>query len=256
MFDSVLFRQQKNNSLSLRERTKGHNKFLSSPRLGERIGGEADGVARGQGFTLAEVLITLGIIGVVAAMTIPSLMQKNFEKKVVSQLTETQSILTQAIRMAEEEYGDVEGWGLVMNEVSAMKIYDNLKYFLKVGVDCGTRDLEFKCVAKNYKYLNGASTVSYSEEAYKYKILLLNGSSVMVQAISNIGLQFNIDVNGPGKPNVMGKDLFLFQYYDKGVYPMGAPGTLYDYKTNCRKGANGLGCAYYVLNFKNMNYLH
>lgn len=32
------------------------------------------------GFTLAEVLITLGIIGIVAAMTIPTLLQNNYEK--------------------------------------------------------------------------------------------------------------------------------------------------------------------------------
>ena len=62
------------------------------------------------GFTLAEVLITLGIIGVVAAITIPNLIQNNFEKKTISQLRETQSIISQAVRMAEEEYGDVEGW--------------------------------------------------------------------------------------------------------------------------------------------------
>ncbi len=62
-------------------------------------------------FTLAEVLITLGIIGVVAAMTIPNLIQSNFEKRTVTILRETQSILSQAIRMAEEEYGDVSGWG-------------------------------------------------------------------------------------------------------------------------------------------------
>ena len=63
-------------------------------------------------FTLAEVLITLGIIGIVAAMTIPTLIQKNFEKQTVAKLRETQSILSQAMRMAEDEYGDACGWGL------------------------------------------------------------------------------------------------------------------------------------------------
>ena len=67
-------------------------------------------------FTLAEVLITLGIIGVVAAMTIPTLIQNSFEKKVVSQLKETQSIISQTVRMAEEEYGDIEGWELKQDE--------------------------------------------------------------------------------------------------------------------------------------------
>lgn len=34
------------------------------------------------GFTLAEVLVTLGIIGVVSAMTVPTLMQ-NYQRKVM-----------------------------------------------------------------------------------------------------------------------------------------------------------------------------
>ena len=53
------------------------------------------------GFTLAEVLITLGIIGVVAAITIPGLMSKYYEHQTVARMLETQSILTQAIRQAE-----------------------------------------------------------------------------------------------------------------------------------------------------------
>lgn len=64
-----------------------------------------------QGFTLAEVLITLGIIGIVAAMTIPNLIQKINEKRTVSKLIAAQSILSRAIKLAEEEYGTVDGWG-------------------------------------------------------------------------------------------------------------------------------------------------
>lgn len=50
-------------------------------------------------FTLAEVLITLGIIGIVAAMTIPNLVQNSFEKKTVAQLRKTQSVLAQAMHV-------------------------------------------------------------------------------------------------------------------------------------------------------------
>ena len=49
-------------------------------------------------FTLAEVLITLGIIGVVAAMTITTLLAKYQEKQTVTKLKQTYSILSQAIR--------------------------------------------------------------------------------------------------------------------------------------------------------------
>ncbi|MDE6138631.1 MAG: type II secretion system GspH family protein [Candidatus Gastranaerophilales bacterium] len=211
---------------------------------------------RKNAFSLAEVLITLGIIGVVAAMTIPNLLQNNFEKRAINQLRETQSIISQAVRMSEEEYGDVEGWGLKQDNDSAIKIANNLKPFLKIASDCGLIDRDTKCIGKNYQYLNTNSTVDYRNESYKYKMSLLNGSSLMVQAIGNTGgLQFNVDINGTSKPNVMGKDLFLFQYYEKGLYPMGAPKTIYDYKNTCQMTSTGSGCAYYVLNFQNMNYL-
>ena len=63
-------------------------------------------------FTLAEVLITLGIIGVVAAMTIPTLMQKYYEKQTVTKVIEIQSIVSQALKLVEEDYDTPENWGL------------------------------------------------------------------------------------------------------------------------------------------------
>ena len=86
-----------------------------------------------KGFTLAETLITLGIIGVVAALTIPTLMKKYYEKQTVSRLRETQSILSQAIKMAEDEYGDVEGWGIVNSEASNNLVGERVTQFMKVA---------------------------------------------------------------------------------------------------------------------------
>lgn len=62
------------------------------------------------GFTLAEVLITLGIIGVVAAMTLPALIQKNNNKVVEARLQKFYSAINQAVLMAENEYGDKKVW--------------------------------------------------------------------------------------------------------------------------------------------------
>ena len=52
------------------------------------------------GFTLAEVLITLGIIGVVASMTLPVLIQNNKNKEVESRLKKVYSVMNQAILMS------------------------------------------------------------------------------------------------------------------------------------------------------------
>lgn len=52
-----------------------------------------------QGFTLAEVLITLGIIGVVAAMTIPNLIANVNGHKFRSQFKKSLSTVNQAVRL-------------------------------------------------------------------------------------------------------------------------------------------------------------
>lgn len=60
-------------------------------------------------FTLAEVLITLGIIGIVAAMTIPTLTQRYREKVLINRLKDTYSIFSQAYKLAVNEYDSPEG---------------------------------------------------------------------------------------------------------------------------------------------------
>lgn len=53
-------------------------------------------------FTLAEVLITIGIIGIVAAMTIPTLIS-NYQKQIVeTNLQETYSIMQQVMKYADK----------------------------------------------------------------------------------------------------------------------------------------------------------
>ena len=87
------------------------------------------------GFTLAEVLITLGIIGVVAAMTIPTLMTAYQKKQIVTRLKRAYSIVQQSIRLSEDENGEVESWNTKLNGEQFFKTYlanhiKYLKYYL------------------------------------------------------------------------------------------------------------------------------
>ncbi len=61
-------------------------------------------------FTLAEVLITLGIIGVVAALTIPTLIQNHRNQVAETRLKKFYSNINQAVQLAEAEYGDKKIW--------------------------------------------------------------------------------------------------------------------------------------------------
>ena len=65
---------------------------------------------RFKAFTLAEVLITLGVIGVVAGLTFPSLIQNYRNKVVESRLKKFYSAMNQAVIMAENDYGDKKIW--------------------------------------------------------------------------------------------------------------------------------------------------
>ena len=215
-------------------------------------------------FTLAAVLITLGIIGIVAAMTIPTLIQRYREIRTISILKETQSIFSQALKMATNEYGDVDGWGLKYssNPNDAVIIADKLRPYIKIAVDCGTTDLNGNCVSKAYKSLNGVDWVSYHSSTSYYKVKLMNGSSIWWRSAndgetaSSLDYQFVIfiDTNGASLPNTWGKDLFSFYVYSNSLKPLGDP---YDeYKNTCKLSSTGVGCTYYVLTQNNMNYLH
>lgn len=63
-----------------------------------------------EGFTLAEVLITLGIIGVVAAMTLPTVINKYKKQVAVNKLKKFYSVMTQAIKLEEAQNGALEYW--------------------------------------------------------------------------------------------------------------------------------------------------
>ena len=193
-------------------------------------------------------------------MTIPVLIQKSFEKHAVSKLKETQSILSQAFKMAEEEYGDVEGWGLIeWNSVSAVKVMDNIKPFLKIALDCGLADTEGKCVPADYKLLNEQMhDILYKTDERYYKISLLNGSSVWWRTAKEADalIYFWIDINGKSLPNTFGKDLFMFMYAKNSIQPNGSPYSVHNAKDTCTFTGSGFGCAYYLIMHGNMNYLH
>ena len=82
-----------------------------------------------KGFTLAEVLITIGIIGVVAALTLPVLIANYRKNVVVERLKKFYTVMNQAVLQATEEYGDWQQWD-VAEENSLMDNY--LKKYLKI----------------------------------------------------------------------------------------------------------------------------
>ncbi len=217
------------------------------------------------GFSLAEVLIAIGIIGVISAMAIPTLIQNIRERETVSKLQATHSILTEAVRLAEQESGGASGWvSEYTSSKDAMSIAEHLKPQLKILEDCGTKDTNQSCIKREYKRRNGANhDIKYATDTRYYKVVLMNGTSVWWKSTdtnerrSGAFIVFFVDTNGEKLPNQWGSDLFVFTYEDETLKPWGAPKSTYPYTTHCiPKNSTGYGCAYYVIQNGNLDYLH
>ena len=117
-------------------------------------------------FTLAEVLVTLGIIGVVSAMTVPSLMQNYQRQSYVAQLHKVYNESQQAAQMVLTDTNalDLKEAGLTTDEAVDAWV----KKYFKVVKECETMQ---NCFADEYKTLAGASAEAYYSREYNSYIL-------------------------------------------------------------------------------------
>ena len=167
------------------------------------------------GFTLSEVLITLGIIGVVAAMTIPNLIT-NYQKHVtVTKLQKAISVLNQAYKMSFDEVGEPS-----LTESFAMggQEYFN-KYwapYIKSSIYCTTyqqcgykssqpfKDVTGKSIATAVVSVRERATF-YTPDGFLY-ILFTSGGNENGEVIE---IHYIIvDINGGEGPNRIGRDVF------------------------------------------------
>lgn len=166
-----------------------------------------------KGFTLAEVLITLGIIGIVAAMTLPALVG-NYQKKVTTErIKKAYSEMLNVIKLSEAFNGEIKDWD----------------FHLSTNLKENTRLFNEKYLLPYFKNLN------YCDDGHSWKCGMpvsgdgLNyifnngvGFSILVHPTNaNRKISALIDVNGPQKPNVIGKDVFYYELIDNKFLPYG-----------------------------------
>lgn len=225
-------------------------------------------------FTLAEVLITLAVIGVVAAITMPSLIQKQQEKVTVNRVKKVYSVLSEAFKMAVEENGTPDNWGLTSAHNDSLS---KLIPYLHIYKRCSERYSKCFPIVKitsldgsgNWNYndfynaltggfimSDGTFVVTYythsitCSQEYGTSRILKNGCSTIVT-----------DINGEKGPNRIGKDIFWFYLTKDGIYPTGSKeDTVLDINKKCnidqKNGENGAACTTWILLNENMNYLH
>ena len=219
------------------------------------------------GFTLAEVLITLGIIGIVAAMTLPSVVNKYRAKVLETGLKKSYANIQNAYIMTKAAFGvsniktefatyDVEN-----------KVYPRAKEF-KEAFYKELKSIETVDGKFSYKNFNNTTQTNPSTCATgcpHITRILPDGSGVGV-FINSGNIYLSVDTNGPYKgPNRMGVDAFVF-YVDMQdrVMPLLQNGQVitctpdgegsdsctmsYPCSITLTQSANGMGCAWYAIN--------
>ena len=207
-------------------------------------------------FTLAEVLITLGIIGVVAAITLPNLMTAYKARVLRSQFMKSYSLVQQAYKMME-----ADGIGLSPSDFDFLvtrqihPFQTAIQPYFTGTTNCRQGSSSSVCLndistkGSPYLTLSGKNKISWS--FFDDGQFALKDGTLFLFENSNGGKRvwLFVDINGfQGKPNKAGVDLFVFQLTDDGLKAMGDEGTDYIGDTYCAAtgwsgGAyNGMSC--------------
>ncbi len=183
-------------------------------------------------FTLAEVLITLAIIGVVAAMTIPTLM-KNYQKSLVEKrLVNTYAVIVNMFKLAEVDHGDPSKWG--MDKFAGITSQDGIvDHFINTFMMPYLQGASYKDrkTAKDWGYPDGIKnpdgSVVLPPNATPKAIRLKNGVYIFPAIASStrddvkyfFAVNLFIDIDGPAGSNVVGKDVYQMQQLFDSVGP-------------------------------------
>lgn len=180
--------------------------------------------ARKGAFTLAEVLITLGIIGVVAALTLPSLIQKYQEQVLENQLKKMYSTISQGIQKAMADDGvyrfsDTEFFqSCIYPEQKSVACAQMVKKYFNVAAVKSDRREYYDNVIQ-VEYMDGREVFSRDKSKSKFRrylggaeysdrFMLSDGSEFSLMTSSSGYFYINVDTNGEKGPNTDGLDIF------------------------------------------------
>ncbi len=185
-----------------------------------------------KGFTLAEVLITLGVIGLVAALTLPS-MYNNYQKALIGKtLARSVELVEQGILNIRQEAQLNSETGDTFETLSSIKksdlglsgssyitdsnaFYNSTKSFLgiensdydvtNISAFAGNLDTNLKSLYTAYKFNKLNAIVAFQNKTGT----TTSNDSIISRVI--------IDANGAAKPNTFGKDVFIFGLTNSGT---------------------------------------
>ena len=211
-------------------------------------------------------MITLGIIGVVAAMTLPSLVGNYKKTQTVTQLKKVYTLFNQAFRLSEVDNESSLYWD---SSKGSQVYFDTYwKPYLKILRTCsgssGYKDCNYTSVNPWYRSNGTKDSYMVVRDGLRVTSILPDGTLVSILTESGFGsasgeevdeegnliygggadTRIIVDLNASKAPNQFGKDTFLLQRVaGQGVMPYGYEKDDDTVNNNCSKNGTGYMCA-------------
>ena len=225
-------------------------------------------------FTLAEVLITLGIIGIVAAMTLPTLINYYRHKVLETQFKKAYSILWNIHMRMINDYDGVYANFINFDASGSTETPETVKYeyinafskYINNGKFCTYKNSYLSCNGKSspasYKTYDGNKEAHLNYDVVSDRaIVTIDGMTFFFGSVIWRNARIYVDTNGSTKgPNRLGFDLFAFDIdsTDKIVGPKNPVGNSTDDNGNSvatnicsikytNTDYNGFGCSTFAI---------
>ncbi len=220
------------------------------------------------GFTLSEVLITIGIIGIIAAMTLPVLIGNYKKKETVTKLKKIYTVLSQLVILSQEDNGPASFSTKDKVDANTVKNFFEIYWrpYLNAPTIAKSGETFYQTKGFIYKQLNGniydtGIYTSYANgrvlfQIYDGTIYFLcmmywetihddDGNLISQTAKYAPRQTVFVDINGTKNPNTFGKDIFIFSidFDNNTVKPLGYNYKINTLNKNCSKSGTGSYCA-------------
>ena len=165
-------------------------------------------------FTMAEVLITLGIIGIVAAMTMPMLLAKYQKQVTIERLKKFYSVMANVINLSEAENGEMVYWDFPKDEYDKSMDKFFQRYYLPYMKDA-RECYSANCFSKEEYTINSLSGQD-AAGIYLANYIVKTNDGMYIYFLPNTlngYIWMFVDINAHQKPNQVGRDIFVFDIY-------------------------------------------
>lgn len=210
---------------------------------------------KSKAFTLTELLLALTIVGTIATLTVPRMMEDIHKKTSIAQLKNTINQIELAITKQMTEVKTSDLTNTVFNNVN------NVASAFDTSIVCNNNNREKCWNTAPYKIVNRNTQAAWTPGSIYF--VLKNGTSISYsrnegnESFPNLVGTFYIDLNGNNGPNIIGRDAFAMYVTREGKL-QGYWGTtnnasLAQVKANIAGDENMSGVATNCYNYLTMN---